>query len=248
MTGNPDYNSLFYYDTATGEWNLSGALNVVAGEGTLVVDGDVVTAATDLSGVTASAAEINVLDGIDATTEELNFVANVTPGTLTPSSAIVTDGTGAVDEIHTSALKVGASGSEVDWTSALGTVLTRCGDATIGAATAEAADARTVSIQLKDFLGADLAYRCSVLAYVSTDANGDTPGDGALEIVLTAGTDGSLLATDESGATFVSEADGDLDIVLTDGADGSQNVYLHIVLPTGEVKHSAVIAFVDDTP
>ena len=82
-----------------------------------------------------------------------------------------------------------------------------------------------------------------VSAYVSTDANGDTPGDGNATITLSAGTDGALIGTDESGATFVSEADGDLDIVLTDGAAATETVYLHVVLPTGKRVSSAAIAF-----
>ena len=127
-------------------------------------------------------------------------------------------------------------------------LLLTCGSATLAAPTAEAADARTVSVQLNDHLGAALAHRAVVQGFISTDANGDSPGDGGSTIVVTAGTDGAVIATDESGFTAVSESDGDLDLVLTDSADAAQTVYLHIVLPTGKLASSAAIAFADDTP
>lgn len=122
--------------------------------------------------------------------------------------------------------------------------------ATLGAPAAEAANARTVAVQLLDYAGAALAARAVVQAYVSTDATGDAPGDGAGTVALTAGTDGALLpgADASARATFVSEADGDLDIVLTDSADAGVTVYLHVVLPNGKVVSSSAIAFVDDTP
>lgn len=134
---------------------------------------------------------------------------------------------------------------------ALGALLANIAfSATLGAPAAEAANARSVAVQLKDLAGDDLAVRAVVQAYVSTDATGDAPGDGATTIALTAGTDGAILpgADASARATFVTEADGDLDIVLTDSADAGATVYLHVVLPTGKVVSSAAIAFVDDTP
>lgn len=152
--------------------------------------------------------------------------------------------------LGTTALAFAQSGGGISaaGAAALNAFLLTCGGATLGAPSAEAADARTVAVQLKDHLGADMAARTAVMAYVSTDATGDAPGDGALTIALTAGTDGALIGTDESGTWFVSEVDGDLDIVLTDAADGAATVYLHIVLPTGARVASAAIAFADDTP
>ena len=120
--------------------------------------------------------------------------------------------------------------------------------ATIGAPAAEAADARSGSIQLTDQAGDALTQAAVVQVYVATDAAGMVPGDGDATIVLTAGTDGALISADESGATMVSEADGDLDVVLTDSADADETVYLVVVLPTVQIAVSDAIAFVDDTP
>ena len=120
---------------------------------------------------------------------------------------------------------------------------TECAGATLASPTAESGEARTVGIQLTDRLGNDIAVRTVVDVFISTEANGDTPGDGSLTITLSAGTDGALLATDENKATFVSEADGDLDVTLTDGAAASDSVWLHVVLPNGELVTSEEIAF-----
>lgn len=115
--------------------------------------------------------------------------------------------------------------------------------ATFGTLTAEAGEARTQSIQLKDAAGNDLANRAVVDVLISTDANGDTPGDGALTITLTAGTDGALYGTAGSVSTFISEADGDLDVTLTDGAAGAASVYLHVVSDGVIIGSSGAIAF-----
>lgn len=229
-TRNPDFSSLLYYNTTDETWYLSGDL-VVNDDGSLTVGGVEVTTGVDLSGVTADAAELNRLDG-------------VTNGTATASKAVCLDANKAVDVVRTASLRIGSSGSEVDYTAAIQELAAKCiGTATFGAPTAESGEARTVSVQLKDFAGSDLAVRAVVTAWVSTDANGDTPGDGSATIALSAGTDGALISSDDSQATFVSESDGDLDIVLTDSAGATQTVYLHIQSPLGEVFTSSAIAF-----
>lgn len=115
--------------------------------------------------------------------------------------------------------------------------------ATFGALTGEVGEARTQSIQLVDAAGDALAQRGVVDVFISTDAAGDAPGDGDLTIALSAGTDGALIGTDESGATFVSEADGDLDVVLTDSGAATDDVFLHVVVDGKIVASSDAIAF-----
>lgn len=329
-----DFSSLFYFDTSTGEWYMRGALNIVAGAGTLVVDDVAVTAATDLSGVTATSTEINLIDGsiagtsvaskalvlgankntdilalpvsglkigagagtaVDATAAELNLintsvagtavaskaavlgadknldvlavadlklgagagtsvtataaeinkVAGVTGGTAAASKAVVLDANSAVNAVKTAALHIGTSGSEVNVTAAVQELAAKG----IGTATfvvgSETTGAVTVNVQLKDFAGADLAVRGVVEAFVSTDANGDSPGDGGATLALTAGTDGAVLpgADASARATFISESDGDIDIVVTDSGAATQTCYLHIITPLGEVISSTVLTF-----
>lgn len=113
----------------------------------------------------------------------------------------------------------------------------------MAAPTAEGSEAVTVSMQLTDASGANLANRGVVDVFVSTDANGDTPGDGSATIALTAGTDGALIGAAGSGAKFISEADGDLDVVLTDSAGATQDVYLHAVIDGVIVATSAACSF-----
>jgi len=63
-----------------------------------VLDG--ITSSTDelnvLDGITSSTAELNVLVGITATSAELNLLDGSTPGTTSPSNAVVTDSSGDV--------------------------------------------------------------------------------------------------------------------------------------------------------
>src|SRR5574343_1382483 len=110
-------------------------------------------------------------------------------------------------------------------------VTSPCVDASI-TVSAESANVRTITIQLKDSNGADLAERATVRAYVMADANGDafvTTG-GSTGIAI--GTDGALLALVAKKAfVLVSEADGDIDLTWTD--TGTEIAYLHLELPTG---------------
>ena len=66
--------------------------------------------------VTATGAELNKLDGVTATTPELNYV-DVTPGTATASKAVVLNASSHIDTIKTTALHIGASGSATQVTS-----------------------------------------------------------------------------------------------------------------------------------
>lgn len=142
----------------------------------------------------------------------------------------------------------GVAGLSAAECAALEALTLTCSGGTMAAPAAEAADARSVAVQLNNMLGDAMTTRAVVHGFVSTDATGDTPGDGSSTIVVTAGTDGKVIATDESGFVAISEVDGDLDLVLTDTADAAQTVYVHIVTPTGALISSAAIAFADDTP
>lgn len=102
---------------------------------------------------------------------------------------------------------------------------------------AETSNARTVSIQLKDADGKDLAIRGSVDAWMS-DVNGESLANAPAGGVA-GGTDGAVheLIADRR-FTLVSEADGDIDVVITDS-----NVithYLTVRLPNGTMKTQAV--------
>lgn len=109
---------------------------------------------------------------------------------------------------------------------------------TIGA---EAANAITVNIQLKDGLK-DVAQRVALTAYLSADANGDSITSLATP-TFAAGTDG-VVSTLVSGKVvfLVSEADGDIDLVIT-YTTGAGTVYLVLVMPDGSLKVSSAITF-----
>lgn len=99
-----------------------------------------------------------------------------------------------------------------------------------------------VTIQLLDAAGEEIAARAAVMAYLSSNANGDaiigTAPDGGVAI----GTDGLLIPV-VTGKAFwlVSEADGDIDIAITES--GAATYYLILVMPDGSLVASSVITF-----
>lgn len=106
---------------------------------------------------------------------------------------------------------------------------------------AEAGDAITVSIQLKDALGNDLARRGAVHAYFSDDANGDSLAGTAFDTVA-AGTDGVVVEPISNNfMLLVSEADGDIDIAI--GENAAVTKYLILVMPDGSLVPSGAITF-----
>ena len=98
----------------------SGTATEVTATATELNKLDGVTADTSeinlLDGVTADTTEINLLDGVTASTIELNYV-DVALGTATASKAVVLDTNSHIDTVKTAALHIGTSGSETEVTS-----------------------------------------------------------------------------------------------------------------------------------
>lgn len=179
-----------------------------------VVDQLTVTQSLNLAGtpkidgvsITASAAELNLLDGVTASTEELNKVDGLT---ATTAELNLVD-----NQVATATFVIGTEtgGNEI-----------------------------TVSIQLKDAAGADMATRSSVGFYLSNDANGDSTKVAATSLV--AGTDGVMQEfISNSAGRLVSEADGDIDVVIGD-ASGAATYYLVLIMPNGSLVVSSAITF-----
>lgn len=106
---------------------------------------------------------------------------------------------------------------------------------TIGAETTS----RTISMQ---FLGAggSLVF----LAYLSSDAAGDTLLGTAPTGTVVAGTNGTLLqdiGTAKKIFLLKSEAAGTMDLVITEA--GAKDMYLNVVMPDGTVVTSSIISF-----
>lgn len=103
----------------------------------------------------------------------------------------------------------------------------------------EGANLITVAVQLKSG-ASDIAERCAVIVYLSSDANGDTPI--AAQTSIAAGADGSLLGTLTAATSIIllSEADGDIDVAVTD--TGVYSRYVNVILPDGS-KKSQIITF-----
>ena len=95
-------------------------------------------------------------------------------------------------------------------------------------------DTIAATIQLKDYLGADMAVSNSVIAYLSSDAAGLNKATAAPTTDLDNGTDGEveiLLASHVYLLT--SEVDGDIDVTLG-YTTGAHDFFLVVILPNGK--------------
>lgn len=121
-------------------------------------------------------------------------------------------------------LVAAASGTQID-------ITPKCVDASITVGV-ESANARVITIQLKDANGEDINYVEEVEIGVFLDA-------GRLAYVVTGGSTGIAIGTDGALLALVakkrfvatSEADGDIDLTWTD--TGTEAAYLGVKLPSG---------------
>lgn len=113
---------------------------------------------------------------------------------------------------------------------------------------AEASNARTISLQLLDRNGNEMSQRAALEGYLSSDANGDSVEAASSTLTTTSGTDGQTIARSAGNSlgntTFmcVSEVDGDLDITITQ-TSGADTFYLNLILPDGSLWTSTAITF-----
>lgn len=115
-----------------------------------------------------------------------------------------------------------------------------CADASIVVG-AEAADARTITIQLKDARGDDIDYveTFELIVFANADRTAFATTGGSTGIAI--GTDGALLALVAKKVFLcTSEADGDWDGTWTD--IGTESVALGVRLPNGRIVMTAAFA------
>lgn len=104
----------------------------------------------------------------------------------------------------------------------------------------EATNVRTIAIQLRDGLGADMARRSAVQIAVFADANGDAFVATGGSTGIAVGADGALLPIVAKKLFLaISEADGDIDLTWTD--TGTEVAYLGVILPSGKIIASAAL-------
>lgn len=178
------------------------------------LDGVQVTATAEelnaLDGITSSVSELNILDGVTATAAELNKVDGLTAVTAELDAAA----DGVANGAPTFVVGIETGGNVIN-----------------------------VSIQLKDAAGGDVGTRQGVFAYLSDDANGDSIVATAPDSGWAIGTDGLLIPVVASKAAYlVGEADGDIDVNITH-AGGAKTCYLILVLPNGKLAASGAITF-----
>lgn len=108
--------------------------------------------------------------------------------------------------------------------------------------TIASSDPAVVTIQLKDYLGNNLAAANSILAYVSSTATGLDPSALSGEIALTGGGAGfvQILLT-HLCYRITSEVDGTIAVTITDTGTTAQ--YLTLVMPNGKLVVSTTLGF-----
>lgn len=107
---------------------------------------------------------------------------------------------------------------------------------------AEAVNAITVTVQLKDSANANVAARYAVKAYLSTDAEGDNVAAVAPTGGVAAGANGVVIEEiADKSFVLVTNATGEVDVVITDA--GAPTFYLILVMPDGSLVASGAITF-----
>lgn len=101
-----------------------------------------------------------------------------------------------------------------------------------------------VAIQLQDARGRGLAQVVHAKFYLASTSDGKTLSPTATTSALAIGTNGQLIAIDNTGlaAQVITDAFGRFDINIIQTAGGT-NYYLVVCLPDGSIAISPVVAF-----
>jgi len=114
-------------------------------------------------------------------------------------------------------------------------------DATITVGTL-VGDVYPVTIQLKDYLGNNLAVPAGVIAYYSSVATGLDPTNVDTEMATTSGGAGAVVVMlTKYMYLLISEADGTIAIDSEDA--GTDDQYIVLVMPTGKLVVSGVLTY-----
>ena len=155
----------------------------------------------------------------------------------------VTDDSTLTDDVNIGGDLAVDGTSDLDDVTVTGTfaVAGKLGTATM-AVEVEYGDKVTVTIQLKDNVGAELATSAGCMWYLSQDSAGAAVADGAPSGGIAILTDGLLIPwTANMSGWAVGEADGDIAVVVED--NGDDTFYLVLVMPDGSLVISAVLTF-----
>lgn len=107
---------------------------------------------------------------------------------------------------------------------------------------AEAANAITVTVQLKKYDGSNLDFAAALNWYLATNSSGLTPATSAPNGGTAAGASGKIIeSVAELSGLAVSTAAGVLTFVITDST--TPTFYLVLVLPGGKLAVSGAITF-----
>jgi hypothetical protein len=188
-----------------------------------------------LTDLTASAAELNVLDGVVA-------------GTVSASKAVVVDSNKRIDTlvIADGGLKLGAAGGTA--VSAVAAELNTVDGAPMGATFVvgtEGSNKIEVTVQLKDGAAGNLAVRGAVFAYLSDNNDGSTlvatAPSGTVRITPSTGAGLMIDVVAKKAFQLVSGATGLVHVEIEEA--GEKTAYLVVVLANGKLAISGAITF-----
>lgn len=249
MAGESGYQTGVYraQGGASYEVTSAGTLSIHT-SGTLTMAGtDVSATAAELNimdGVTATSSELNALDGITATVAELNIMDGVTATsaelsimdgvTATSSELNIMDGVTATSTNLNALAGVGVVANDLNalqnvWYNVYTPAITTGASGEVG-----------IDLQFTDAAGAAVSSKCAGDFYLSSD----TTGQAALTTKigsLACGTDGLLLAFSAAATSagifrVVCETNGDVDVTLNGVAGTRWSGYVNVIRPNGQVR------------
>jgi len=214
------------HDTSNG-LKLGGTLVSATAAELNILDGVTSTTAelNILDGVTSTAAELNILDGVTATTAELNYLDVTTLGTSEASKAVTVDSNGDLVIPDSDKFKFGAGSDMQLYHDGSNSYITNATGA-LKVATETSGIAITIGHTTSEVTVADNLTVTGTTTLSTTsfgDANIINVGDIALDSISADNTDINVAVTDNSATAFTIKQGSDAYLIV-DTANSSESV------------------------
>ena len=208
------------HDTSNG-LKLGGTLVTATAAELNILDGVTSTAAelNILDGVTSTAAELNILDGVTATATELNYVDVTTLGTSEASKAVTVDSNGDLVIPDSDKFKFGAGSDMQLYHDGTNSYITNATGA-LKIATETSGIAVTIGHTTSEVTVADNFTVTGTTTLSTTsfgDANITNVGDIALDSISADDTDLNVAITDNSATSFTIKQGSDAYLIVDTG-------------------------------
>jgi hypothetical protein len=208
------------HDTSNG-LKLGGTLVTATAAELNILDGVTSTASelNILDGVTSTTAELNILDGVTSSTAELNYVDITTLGTSQASKAVTVDSNGDLIIPDSDKFKFGAGSDMQLYHDGSNSFITNA-TGTLKLATETSGIAVTIGHTTSEVTIADNLTVTGTTTLDATsfgDANITNVGDIALDSISADGTDINVAITDNSATSFTIKQGSDAYLIVDTG-------------------------------